>query len=340
NEKYGSRKSTIPRSVMNDIDERAKTTTASNLYRELVTNPQLSYLIKNKQQIADRRKAILRSTRVSRDEIFNIFELHLNNPIYIKYYTLVPYLNVVCLDDESVLIFKKLLKQSKSLVVLSYDTTFQLTDAYVSGLVYRNSMFVDRPAILLGCLIHETKHETNHDIFVRQLQLSIPEMDTKCVLVTDDETAFQNSFRKFFPHLRLFQYWNHKMKNIRRSMYKAHKKKQEKKSDDNVVELIADPIVQLNTINDEHLSDAESSDELTDVEDEIAGDEITTTTSIKETLKEKASRYISDVKSLFSNDSLLSFEAELGIKKKQWDKPFIRYFDNRILSKLSSLEVD
>ncbi|CAF1069187.1 unnamed protein product, partial [Didymodactylos carnosus] len=263
NEKYGSRKPTIPRSIMNDIDERAKTTTASNLYRELVTNPQLSYLIKNKQQIADRRKAILRSTRVSRDEIFNIFELHLNNPIYIKYYTLVPYLNVVCLDDESVLIFKKLLKQSKSLVVLSYDTTFQLTDAYVSGLVYRNSMFVDRPAILLGC-----------------------------VLVTDDETAFQNSFRKFFPHLRLFQCWNHKMKNIRRSMYKAHKKKQEKKSDDNVVELIVDPIVQLNTINDEHLSDAESSDELTDVEDEIAGDEITTTTSIKETLTEKASRYL------------------------------------------------
>ena len=62
----------------------------------------------------------------------------------------------------------KLLMLSGSFQLLSYDTTFQLGDFYVSPLIVRHSIFNQKPCIPAMFMIHERKFNSTHQEMFRE----------------------------------------------------------------------------------------------------------------------------------------------------------------------------
>ena len=59
--------------------------------------------------------------------------------------------------------------QSTNTQLLSYDTTFQLGDFYLSPLLYRHTLFIESPVIPAIYLIHERKFQECHEEIMQQL---------------------------------------------------------------------------------------------------------------------------------------------------------------------------
>ena len=59
-----------------------------------------------------------------------------------------------------------LLLKSPSAQLLSYDTTFELGDFYVSVLCFRHTLFKESPVIPAAFLVHERKFEEHHKEFI------------------------------------------------------------------------------------------------------------------------------------------------------------------------------
>jgi len=107
--------------------------------------------------------------------------------------------------------FKSLLGSDLPVQTLSYDTTFNLGDFYVSVLIFCETEFVDAPVMALAYLIHERKLQQTHEEFFAHIAQVCPEIGaaSNFILVTDQEAAITNAFSKFFPHTRTFLCWNH-----------------------------------------------------------------------------------------------------------------------------------
>ncbi len=76
--------------------------------------------------------------------------------------------------------------------LLSYDTTFQLGDFYVSPLLFRYVAFTKSPVVPALFLIHERKFQDVHEYFMRHVAKLIPSLVTgkKMIpLVTDEEVG-------------------------------------------------------------------------------------------------------------------------------------------------------
>ena len=82
--------------------------------------------------------------------------------------------------------------------VLSYDTTFQLGDFYVSSLTFRHLLFKDKPCIAVAFLLHERKFvHTNKELFhvMHEQVPSLRKLST-IPLVADGEQAIIAAIRK------------------------------------------------------------------------------------------------------------------------------------------------
>ena len=85
--------------------------------------------------------------------------------------------------------------------LLSYDTTFNFGDFYISVLLFRATCFVENPVIPAMFLVHERKLKSTHKIFVDILKEKNPFLSSSnAVLVTDGESAF-DVFEEAFPKL-------------------------------------------------------------------------------------------------------------------------------------------
>lgn len=76
--------------------------------------------------------------------------------------------------------------------LLSYDTTFQVGDFYLSPLLFRHTLFSSSPVIPALFLIHERKFQTVHEEFMQQLAQLVPSLvkgKHTISLVTDDESG-------------------------------------------------------------------------------------------------------------------------------------------------------
>ena len=99
-------------------------------------------------------------------------------------------------DLDSVLKIDSALPQ-----LLSYDTTFQLGDSYVSPLLYRHTLFDKAPVIPSLFLIHERKFQDVHVRFMQLLAKLLPTLVTgkKTIpLVTDEEVGIYQVFTTCF----------------------------------------------------------------------------------------------------------------------------------------------
>jgi len=96
-------------------------------------------------------------------------------------------------------------------VQLTYDTTFNLGDFYLSVLLFRETDFEGEPVIPLAYFLHERKLNATHTNFFRHMKSLLPELETtsNVYIVTDSEAAIVSALKLEFPNLKSFLCWNH-----------------------------------------------------------------------------------------------------------------------------------
>lgn len=95
-------------------------------------------------------------------------EIAYDIPAYIRKIVTYPDLTLVCGLQEIVDEFNNIMVLTHEGQLLSYDTTFQLGDFYVSPLIFRHLLFNEKPCIPVMFLIHERKlTETHEELFYR-----------------------------------------------------------------------------------------------------------------------------------------------------------------------------
>ena len=94
---------------------------------------------------------------------------------------------------------------------MSYDTTFNLGDYYVSVLLFRNVELERDPIMPLAYAIHERKLKKSHNEIFSFLSESLPDLKTSknVIMVTDSEEAITSSFSVNFPQIPRFLCHNH-----------------------------------------------------------------------------------------------------------------------------------
>ena len=106
--------------------------------------------------------------------------------------------------------------ETKLETVLCYDTTFELGDFYVSPLVFRHTIFDQKPIIPVAFLIHDRKFPDAHEMFLKILKEKIPNLrKKKFVVVMDRESALKIAFTNVFPQCTILHCWNHIKRDLR-----------------------------------------------------------------------------------------------------------------------------
>ncbi len=176
----------------------------SNVYKQAVAkmtkseSPELqaSCIPRNKTQITNLQCRQRQKHRLTHDALYNLHELAYDIDGFVKVITTYPSLIVVCglfsLLTELDLTLQ--LDFSRHSQLLSYDTTFQLGDFYVSPLLFRHTIFNSLPVIPALFLIHERKSQQVHERFMQCLSELVPTLyivkgREKIPFVTDEECA-------------------------------------------------------------------------------------------------------------------------------------------------------
>jgi hypothetical protein len=101
--------------------------------------------------------------------------------------------------------------------LLSYDTTFNLGDPYLSLLIFRHTACTGNPCIPAVFLLHERKFTSTHKNFFCDLKQLVPSLCTSnSPIVTDQEKAITNAIDAEVPHIAHVYCWNHVLQDIRR----------------------------------------------------------------------------------------------------------------------------
>ena len=100
--------------------------------------------------------------------------------------------------------------------ILSYDTTFQLGDFYVSSLLFRHSLFSEHPCIPATFLLHERKLTETHIELFKETIKQIPSLKKASIpIVTDRERSILNAIKKEIPMSKMLYCWNHIFRDVR-----------------------------------------------------------------------------------------------------------------------------
>ena len=152
-----------------------------------------------------------RYRRFGDDELRNLQLLHisLNYPNSIRS---APEVQVIGFENTLVLEIKKIFNVANSnrRILLQYDTTFNMTDYYVSILnfmhpfLFKNNSNIS-PPIPFGEYFHEKKYEESHEEFWRFTKKLFPEIEDKAVIITDCEAGIRSAIRKIFPNVPLLR---------------------------------------------------------------------------------------------------------------------------------------
>ena len=105
-----------------------------------------------------------------------------------------------------------ILAVTNSPILLSYDTTFQLGDFYVSPLLFCHVLFNECPVIPAAFMLHERKFQSAHEEFIKFINLKLPSLSklkSPIPIVTDDETGICNAIDKCLPGVYRLQCRNH-----------------------------------------------------------------------------------------------------------------------------------
>ena len=104
--------------------------------------------------------------------------------------------------------------------VVSYDTTFQLGNFYLSFVIYRLTNFKGEPCIPALFLLHESKFVRTHRTFFKHLKEVIPG-NCRVSIVTDRERVITTAITAEVPSLPQVFCWNHIFRDVRNWLVKC-----------------------------------------------------------------------------------------------------------------------
>lgn len=210
-------------SVLRRLDDKCKTDTTAKVYKSEITQvPPASHVSvlcpRNSKQVENIRFKQMQKRRISHDALYNMHELALDLPGFIHLIHTHP--DLVCVLGQKALLDqldRVLVLDSTCSQLLSYDTTFQLGDFYVSILCFRHTLFKEAPIIPACFLLHERKFEAHHKELFAVCKKLVPSLSrTTYPIVTDEERAIVNAISDIFPNIPQLRCWNHIFRNITR----------------------------------------------------------------------------------------------------------------------------
>ena len=207
---------TLP-STIRKLEADVATNTAGVLYKKEISSNVQPELIpvklpQNIKQLRNLRYKSLHRSRISHDSLYNIHELAYDINGFIWKITTYP--DLICIFGMKELLdeLDKVLILDSEHQLLSYDTTFELGDFYLSPLIFRHTLFLQQPWIPAIFLLHERKLTSAHMELFRELGVQVPELHKAtctCPIVTDREVAITNAITSMLPNLSLIFCWNH-----------------------------------------------------------------------------------------------------------------------------------
>ena len=128
--------------------------------------------------------------RLTNDALYNLHELAYDLDGFVLKISTYPDLVVICAMKSMVVEMEGVLQSHAMPQLLSYDTTFQLGDFYVSTLLFRNTFFTSCPVMPAFFLIHERKFKSFHSELLKIVCEMVPSLhiaSKKVPLVSDCE---------------------------------------------------------------------------------------------------------------------------------------------------------
>lgn len=209
-------------SVLKKLNKECISNTTAKVYKSEVTSiPSMEYLPvlhpRNSKQVENIRYKQLQKQRISHDSLFNIHELAHDIPGFI--HAIHTYPDLICVLGQQEILdqLDRVLLLDSAAQLISYDTTFQLGDFYVSVLCFRHTLFKEAPVIPAAFLIHERKFEAHHKIFFTICSSLVPSLShTAYPIVTDEEKAIVNAISEILPNVAQLRCWNHIFRDVTR----------------------------------------------------------------------------------------------------------------------------
>ena len=175
----------------------------------------ICYSSRNLKQIQNLQQKCRERTWLSQDDLYNVHELAYDLNSYVIKVSTYPNFVVICGLEQLIQQLNTLcdIKSSVQQQLLSYDTTFQLGDFYVSPLLFQHVMFSTSPVIPALFLIHERKFYKVHAEFMQTLAEKAPNLVQRkhiIPLVTDEEVGIVETVGKYLSrYMQRVGCWNH-----------------------------------------------------------------------------------------------------------------------------------
>ena len=196
-------------SVLQDIKASSSLNTPSKVYKAAVTNlPASSSHLpvlqpRNHKQVENYRRKHLQNQRISHDSLYSLHQIAYGEPDFIHSIHTFP--DFVCvLGQQAILdeLDRVLMIQTSSPQLLSYDTTFQLGDFYISVLNFKHTIFREAPVIPAIFMLHERKYQQCHEDFFKYCLKLIPSLKhCRHPIVTNEERGIVNAISNCLPNI-------------------------------------------------------------------------------------------------------------------------------------------
>lgn len=135
---------------------------------------------------------------LGRDPLVTVHELAYMLPGYVRSISTYPDV-VVCFG---MLVIMNVLQRCPECLLISYDTTFNLGDFYLSVLVVKLNLFNEQPCMPVAFMLHDRKFQAVHETFFEQLKQRLSLL-TNVVIVTDGESGLGNAIEKIMSDWRV-----------------------------------------------------------------------------------------------------------------------------------------
>lgn len=152
-------------STLRTIEEQSKNNKPHTIYRKLIVEPCQNTQIpvthpRNTEQCRNTVQNFKAKNKIHNDELYAVYEITSALESFTWGFSLAPKVRIVfglkLLGDELCGVIEEVKNGS---LYLSYDTTFNIGDFYMSVLLFKHTAFKDPcPIIPLGFLVYQTKN--------------------------------------------------------------------------------------------------------------------------------------------------------------------------------------
>jgi len=154
-----------------------------------------------------------RKSQITTDSFLVLHELAYMLPGFVWSITTFPDMVVLFGLPE----FLSMLDKCKNdILLMTYDTTFNLGDFYVTTLVVQMTSFTERPIMPVAFMLHERKFQKFHVQFCEGIaeHLSPAVAGMLLHICTDGESGCSNAIQEVFPSWIIFNCWNHIVRDV------------------------------------------------------------------------------------------------------------------------------